>query len=153
MSQENVKLAHRAFDVFNRRDLDAFLALMDDEVEVGSRQVAIEGGYHGHQGVHRWWTDLFAAFPDYTAEVEELRDLGDVILVRIRGSAQSAHGDTLMKDRFWQVGRWRDGNASGGATTRPRPKPSKPPGRGTRPTPLRGRRPRSGRPVARALPS
>jgi hypothetical protein len=82
---------------------------MDDEVEVGSRQVAIEGGYHGHQGVRRWWTDLFAAFPDYTAEVEELRELGDVILARIRGSAKSAHGDTLMLDRFWQVGRWRDG--------------------------------------------
>jgi hypothetical protein len=52
---------------------------------------------------------LFAAFPDYTAEVEELRDLGDLMLVRVRGSAQSAHGDTLMLDRFWQVGRWRDG--------------------------------------------
>ncbi len=92
MSQDNVEVARRAFDAFNRRDLDAFLALMDEEVEVGSRQVAIEGGYHGHQGVRRWWTDLLAAFPDYTAEVEELRDLGDVMLVRVRGSAQSAHG-------------------------------------------------------------
>jgi ketosteroid isomerase-like protein len=109
MSQDNVDVARRAFDAFNRRDLDAFLALMDEEVEVGSRQVAIEGGYHGHQVVRRWWTDLFAAFPDYTAEVQELRDLGDVMLVRVRGSAQSAHGDTLMLDRFWQVGRWRDG--------------------------------------------
>jgi ketosteroid isomerase-like protein len=109
MSQENVELARRAFDAFNRRDLDAFLALMDDRVEAGSRQVAIEGGYHGHQGLRRWWTDLFAAFPRYTADVEELRDLGDVMLVRIRGAAQSAHGDTLMLDRFWQVARWRDG--------------------------------------------
>lgn len=80
MSQENAELASSAFDAFNRRDLDALLALMDDGVEVGSRQVAIEGGYHGHQGLRRWWTDLFAAFPEYTAEVEELRDLGEVML-------------------------------------------------------------------------
>ena len=32
MSQENVELTHRAFDAFNRRDLDASLALTDDDV-------------------------------------------------------------------------------------------------------------------------
>jgi ketosteroid isomerase-like protein len=33
MSEENVELAHRAYDAFNRRDLDAFLAFNDPEVE------------------------------------------------------------------------------------------------------------------------
>lgn len=84
----------RSLDAFNRRDLDAILALMDDQVEVGSRQVAIEGGYHGHEGLRRWGTDLFDAIPDYTAEMEELHDLGDAVLMRIRAEAQSAHGDT-----------------------------------------------------------
>ncbi len=37
MSQENVELTYRALDAFNRRDFDAFLALMDDDVEVFSR--------------------------------------------------------------------------------------------------------------------
>ena len=37
MSQENVELALRAFDAFNRRDLDAALALVDEDVEVFSR--------------------------------------------------------------------------------------------------------------------
>jgi hypothetical protein len=53
MSQENVKRYRRSLEAFNRRDLNAFLALMDDQVEVGSRQVAIEGGYHGHEGLRR----------------------------------------------------------------------------------------------------
>jgi hypothetical protein len=48
MSQENVKLAYRATDAFNRRDLDAFLALMDDDVDAVSRIIAIEGGLQGH---------------------------------------------------------------------------------------------------------
>jgi hypothetical protein len=37
MSQENVELASRALDAVNRRDLDAFLALMHDDVEVVTR--------------------------------------------------------------------------------------------------------------------
>ena len=109
MSRESVERYRRSVDAFNRRDFDAFLALMDADVEVGSRQAAIEGGYHGHDGLRRWWTDLFDAFPDYTVEVEELRDLGDVMLVRIRAEAQSAHGDTTVVDRFWRVAGWLDG--------------------------------------------
>ena len=42
MSQENVELTYRAIDAFNRRDLDAYLALMDDDVEAVSRLGAIE---------------------------------------------------------------------------------------------------------------
>jgi ketosteroid isomerase-like protein len=36
MSQENVELANRCYDAINRRDLDALLALMDDDVEAVS---------------------------------------------------------------------------------------------------------------------
>jgi hypothetical protein len=36
MSQENVELASQAFDAVNRRDLDALLALIDDDAR-GSR--------------------------------------------------------------------------------------------------------------------
>jgi len=41
--------------------------------------------------------------------VEELHDLGDVLLVRIRAAAQSAHGDARVLDRFWQAASWVDG--------------------------------------------
>jgi ketosteroid isomerase-like protein len=109
MSQENVALTRRAFDALNRHDWDGFLALMHEDVEAGSRQVAIEGGYHAHQGLRRWWTDLFDAFPDYTAQIQELRDLGDVTVARLRGRGHSAHGDTPMVDQFWVSSRWLDG--------------------------------------------
>jgi SnoaL-like domain len=85
MSQEAVDLVLESYDAFNRRDWDAFVALMDDEVEIESRLVAIEGGYHGHDGLRCWWDDFLGAFPDYTLHIEELRDLGDVTLGHIRG--------------------------------------------------------------------
>jgi ketosteroid isomerase-like protein len=109
MSQENLALTRRAFDALNRHDWDGFLALMHQEVEAGSRQVAIEGGYHAHQGLRRWWTDLFEAFPDYTAQVQELRDLGDVTVARLHGRGHAAHGDAPVVDQFWVSSRWLDG--------------------------------------------
>ncbi len=109
MSQENVERARRAYEAFNRRDWDGFLALMDEEVEVESRLVAMEGGYHGHEGVRRWWDDFLGAFPDYTCEIEELRDLGDVTLCHSRGWGHSAGSDAPLVDPFWQPIRWVNG--------------------------------------------
>jgi hypothetical protein len=109
MSERNVERAYRAYDAFNRRDWDAFLPLMDYEVEVESRLVVLEGSYHGHQGLRRWWNDFLGAFPDYTVEVEEIRDLGDVTLGHIRGWGNSDVSNTPIVDPFWQPVRWREG--------------------------------------------
>jgi hypothetical protein len=76
MSQENLELALRAYDAFNRRDWDGFVALMDDDVEIVTRIAAIEGGRHGHEGMRRWWENMLTAFPDYDIEVVDVRDLG-----------------------------------------------------------------------------
>jgi ketosteroid isomerase-like protein len=111
MSQENVEATYRGHDAFNRRDLAAFLELLDDEVEFESRLVAMEGGYHGHGGLHRWWKNFLDVFPDYTIEVLEVRDLGDVTLGhrRGRGRGHGADSATPVVDPFWQVLRWREG--------------------------------------------
>jgi hypothetical protein len=46
-------LLSRVYDAVNRRDLRAFLALMDADVEAFPRIIAIEGGFHGHDGIRR----------------------------------------------------------------------------------------------------
>jgi ketosteroid isomerase-like protein len=110
MSEENVELARRSYEAFNQRDLGSFLALMDEEIEAESRLVAMEGGYHGHEGIRRWWSNLFGVFPDYELDVVEVRDLGDVTLARLvaRGVG-AASGTPLPQDHLWQPSRWRDG--------------------------------------------
>src|SRR4029079_7634549 len=79
MSQENVELHYRAIDAFNRRDLGAYLALNDAQVEFTPYEVWVQGGepYRGHAGVRRWWEESFAVFPDLRAELHEIRDFGD----------------------------------------------------------------------------
>jgi ketosteroid isomerase-like protein len=108
MSQENVELAQQAFDAFNRRDLGAFLALMDADVEAGSRLVAMEGGYHGHDGIRQWWQNLLDAIPDYTLETVEARDLGPLTLTTLRTRGHGADSDTPVEDTVWVVVDWRD---------------------------------------------
>jgi hypothetical protein len=61
MSQENVELTYRALDAFNRRDLDASLALTDDDVEGVPRAARMEGSYRHRVRVGcrraepEWW--------------------------------------------------------------------------------------------------
>jgi ketosteroid isomerase-like protein len=108
MSQENVDLHRRATDAVNRRDLDALLALAHEDIESASRLVVMEGSYHGHEGVRRWWRDFFGFAPDYSIEVLEIRDLGDVTLAHMRGSGSGSASATPFDDPYWQVCRWRD---------------------------------------------
>ena len=59
MSQENVELVQRLYDAVNRRDLDALLALIDEEVTLLAIAAYVDGGYHGHDGVRLWWENMF----------------------------------------------------------------------------------------------
>lgn len=111
MSQENLQLAYRSFDAFNRRDIDAYLALMDDDVEGVPRAVAMEGGdhYRGHDGARRWWRDLFDVFPDFSIDVSEVRELGDLTVGLMRQRGRGAGSNTPTEDSTWIVAQWRNG--------------------------------------------
>jgi ketosteroid isomerase-like protein len=107
----NVELLHQAIDTFNRRDLGAFLALMDPGVEFAPYERALEGlgPYRGHDGVRTWWEESFAALPDLRAELYEVRELGDVTLARGRLRGTGAGSGAFFERTLWHVVEWRDG--------------------------------------------
>lgn len=107
MSQENVELTYRTYEAINRRDLDALLALMDDEVEAVPRVAAVEGSYRGHDGIRRWWESLLVVFPDFTIEVVEVHDLGDLTLATLRNRGHGAGSDIPSDETTWLVVRWQ----------------------------------------------
>ena len=111
MSRENVELVHRAIDTFNRRDLDAFLAVMDPSIEFMPYERAIEGlgPYRGHDGVRAWWEESFAVYPDLRAELHEVRDLGDITLARGRLHGTGAGSGASFDRTLWLAVKWRDG--------------------------------------------
>jgi ketosteroid isomerase-like protein len=109
MSEENVELAYRAFDAINRRDLGALLALMDDDVEVVSRIVFMGSGFHGHDGIRRWWENWFNVFTDCNIEVVDVGALGDRIVAALRALGNGAGSDVPFEDTIWLATRWRRG--------------------------------------------
>jgi len=113
VSHENVELGQRAAEAFSRHDFDAFLALCDPDLEFNSRHMGLDGdGPHcGHDGVRIWWEKLLAIFPDFSSEIEEVRDLGDVIITRQRFRGRGAGSDAPIEQTNWQITEWRDGKA------------------------------------------
>jgi ketosteroid isomerase-like protein len=111
MSQENVDLAYRAYDAFNRRDLDAFLACMDPEVEFTTRFMQMENKAYdrGHSGIRDWWRDTFAVFPDYRAEILEVRDLGDAGIAALRVRGHGADSGAPFDEWLWGALKLRNG--------------------------------------------
>jgi SnoaL-like polyketide cyclase len=109
MSQENVELHRSAVEAFNRRGLDAFLLLAGDEVAINPLNLELEGGSdHGHDGIRSFWEADLRVFPDFTAAVDELRDLGEVTVawVHLRGHGTGSY--VPFEQPIWQVARWRD---------------------------------------------
>jgi ketosteroid isomerase-like protein len=109
MSEENVERAYQAADAFNRRDLDALLALCDPNIEFHSRLTELEGGrpYRGHDGIRSWWESLFAISLDFSSEIEDVREAGDTTVVRVRQRGHGLGSDAPIDQTHWMVTKWR----------------------------------------------
>jgi ketosteroid isomerase-like protein len=108
MSQENVELVYRGFDAWTRHDLDEALAGSDPDVEITLGMGPASTTYRGHEGMRTWADDPFSAFPDFSAEVLEARDLGDFLVDTVRIHGQGAASDVSSEQTVWYASQWRD---------------------------------------------
>jgi ketosteroid isomerase-like protein len=119
MSEENVKLVQHVVDVWNRRDVDAFLSHFDPDCEVVfPPDVPEPGPFHGHAELKQWVEGFLAAWESHRAEVVEAMDArGEVVAVLHmmgRGSGSGvdldetdAHVFTIREGR---IALWRNFN-------------------------------------------
>jgi ketosteroid isomerase-like protein len=111
MSQENVEIARRMAEAFNRHDIEVFISCLDPSVEYHS-VMTVPGGaaYHGHDGVRRYFGDFRDAWGDeFRAEPEAYFDLGErtLLFYVLRGRGQQSGAAVAMPGA--QVCKWRDG--------------------------------------------
>ena len=109
MSEENVDGYTQIVDAWNDGDIDRLLLFMGERVEVSSFLVGIEGGYRGHEGVRRRWHDFHDMFPDWHAEIEDIRAIDEFILARIRTRGHGRGSGAPVDRVMWHVARWRNG--------------------------------------------
>jgi ketosteroid isomerase-like protein len=112
MSKQNVELFHKGMEAFLRGDIEPLVETSHPEIEwyPFSSQVEGDAPYHGHDGVREWWVNVNATFKEFEASIDQVRDVGDVVVALGRLRARFRSGITLDSEMGW-VFRFRDGLA------------------------------------------
>ena len=101
MSRENVEIAKRAVDAFNRGDMDEVFALLDPKVRWTTADDEPDPQtYVGHEGVRQLIASLLDIWEQgFTMKAHEFIDLGDAVVVPSTSRVQArGSGVTLDAD-------------------------------------------------------
>jgi ketosteroid isomerase-like protein len=114
MSQENVKIAKRCVDAFDRRDLDELAETVTADFEwVGAFLGVVEGGsYRGGEGLARYFCEAEETWESFSVSGEEFCDLGDTVLVRGRMEGRGRGSGVEVDTPYTMVVEFRDGKVS-----------------------------------------
>lgn len=99
------------FAAFSRRDVDAAVALVCEDMELWPEGTAERAGrtepYRGEEGIRRYFADVEAGWDELVVEPGELRVAGDGVVVfgNVRGRA----GDIVLEVPVIWVFKLRDG--------------------------------------------
>ena len=110
MSPGNVDRFRRTVEAYNARDLEAFMASFDPDVEFHSSFAGIDAVYRGHEGLRRWHRDLEEAWAgEIRSEPEAYFELGDYTLVLSVLRSRGRHSGVEVETPDVLVARWRAG--------------------------------------------
>jgi hypothetical protein len=101
------QLLRRAYEAFNRRDIDAALAHMHPDVDWPN---AIEGRReHGHDAVRRYWAGQFREIDPHVEPRGFTTDSADRVVVDVHQLVRDNDGNLLADQQVQHVYSIRDG--------------------------------------------
>lgn len=110
MSEKNQELARRAYDAFSRGDWEAFVGLLDPDVEFSSLLLEAEGGtYRGHEGAREYFESLRGVFGDWQSEIVGIRESGETLVIQSRAVGTGGASGVALEQEFWQAARVNNG--------------------------------------------
>jgi ketosteroid isomerase-like protein len=94
---ENVELARRGLEAFNRRDVPALMETCDPDVELFPLRALLEGtSYRGEDGLRKFFDDIAEEWTELKVDAQEFREVGDSVLtlgvLHARGRASGIEG-------------------------------------------------------------
>ena len=106
MSQERfVEVVQRAFEVWNRGDIDGYLAHLCLDVEFAPVGAALEGkAYRGHEEVRAWWLTQSEVWETFLICAEEFKPVGKLLMVSGHWQALGRSGVELSAPATWVFG-------------------------------------------------
>ena len=102
-------MVQRAFEAWNRGDIDAFLAHLCLDVEAVPFGAALEGKVcRGHDEVRAWWQTQSEVWERLLLCAEEFKQVGTELVVSGRWEAVGRSGVDMYAPATWVFG-FRDG--------------------------------------------
>jgi len=119
VTESNADVVRRMFAAFAKRDLEAMVATMGDDVEFLPVTANLTTGgvpYRGHEGIARYMQDVEEVWPQLRIYPDDIRDLGESVVVIGRVRARGG-GMILERPTGWvfkmSAGRIVRGNVYG----------------------------------------
>lgn len=113
MSKENVELARRMLDAWNRRDVETLRALTAADIEYLNSPTAVEPGTrHGRDQFAAVAEEQWEILLDARWEEDEIYDRGDEVIVLGRLSRRMPESETRIEDRVLFSFTFNDGRAT-----------------------------------------
>jgi ketosteroid isomerase-like protein len=110
----NSELLRTAYEAWNRDDCDAWLELLDPDVEIVTSGAFPDFAptYRGRSGATKFWHQLREPFQEFRIDIEEIVEEGEVAAGAIRFRAKGADSGVEVDMRFASGIRVRDGVAT-----------------------------------------
>jgi uncharacterized protein len=100
MSQQNVEVVRRMYEAFRRGDAEAALDSLDSDVVMDATH-RVDGRIgRGHDQVSSILREWLGTWEEWSEEIEEVRDLGDVVLVVSSQHGRGRGSGVEMEHRF-----------------------------------------------------
>jgi ketosteroid isomerase-like protein len=110
MSEENVEIVRRGLEALDRRDLTAWLAVIDEDVEVVPTRDWPEPGVRGAEAAFDWYLQAFDTLQPFRATDTEFIDAGaDKVLLQYRTDVRGRGSGAKVEFRRWCVVTMRKG--------------------------------------------
>jgi len=112
MSEENLELVRRAWEAWQRGDIDALFEVWDRDIvwDTTHFQDWPESTYEGHEGVRRFLSEWLELWDEYEAGVDESLATRDGRVISLAWQRGKGHQSGLEMDIEWaQIATFRDG--------------------------------------------
>jgi ketosteroid isomerase-like protein len=113
MSQENMEIVRGIYAAFNAGDLETVLTLIGPDIEWNASDVFFDQprSYLGRRAwQEEFLAELFGIFEDYRADLEEIHDAGDQLVVVALVGGRGRRSGARTEARVAHVVRVEDGS-------------------------------------------